>query len=57
MQTWCGPVRQNAEMAFCLPLFLYKRGARENQTPDNRCPYLLYGHKKIATCFEVTIFI
>ena len=48
---------QNAEMAFCLPLFLYKRGARENQTPDNRCPYLLYGHKKIATCFEVTIFI
>ena len=49
-------MRQNAEMAFCLPLFLYKRGARENQSLDNRCP-LSPGHKKIATCFEVTILI
>ena len=37
-----GSMRQNAEMAFCLPLFLYKRGARENQSPDNRCLPISY---------------
>ena len=41
-----GPMRQNAEMAFCLLLFLYWPGAWEKQSPDNCCPYLLYGHKK-----------
>lgn len=42
MQTWCGPMRQNAEMAFFLPLFLYWPGVWEKQSPDNRCLPISY---------------